>query len=101
MSDKFEVYEDRAGKFWFRLKSDSGEIVAVGEVYESKVSAKNGCEAVVRAATGAPIVEFEGTHYICRRGTNRALVSSSDVAKPSFYPAEQTLIVDSHHDLRP
>jgi len=57
MAGKFEVYEDKAGKFRFRLKAGNGEVVAVGEAYETKAAAKNGCEAVQRAADGATVVE--------------------------------------------
>ena len=57
MAGKFEVYEDQAGKFRFRLKAGNGEIVAVGEAYETKAAAKKGCEAVQRAADGAKIVD--------------------------------------------
>ncbi|MCL2464061.1 MAG: DUF1508 domain-containing protein [Micrococcales bacterium] len=57
MAGKFEVYEDKAGKFRFRLKAGNGEIVASGEAYETKASAIKGCEAVQRAAADAKIVE--------------------------------------------
>jgi uncharacterized protein YegP (UPF0339 family) len=59
MSGKFEVYKDKAGKHRFRLKASNGEVVAVGEAYESKAAARNGCEAVQRAAAGATIVETD------------------------------------------
>ncbi|GAA3583814.1 YegP family protein [Amycolatopsis ultiminotia] len=59
MAGKFEVYEDKAGKFRFRLKAGNGEIVASGEAYETKASARAGCEAVQRAAEKASIVEKE------------------------------------------
>ena len=59
MAGKFEVYEDRAGKYRFRLKASNGEVVASGEAYETKASAKAGCEAVQRAAEGASVVETE------------------------------------------
>ena len=59
MAGKFEVYEDRAGKFRFRLKASNGQVVATGEAYESKAAAKKGCESVLRAATGAPIEEVD------------------------------------------
>lgn len=59
MAGKFEVYEDRAGKYRFRLKASNGEVVASGEAYETKSSAKQGCEAVQRAANGAAVVEVE------------------------------------------
>lgn len=57
MSGKFEVYEDRSGKFRFRLKASNGQIVAVGEGYETKAAAKKGCESVQKAADGASVVE--------------------------------------------
>ena len=59
MAGKFEVYEDHAGKYRFRLKASNGEVVASGEAYETKASAKAGCEAVQRAADGASVVEVE------------------------------------------
>ena len=57
MAGKFEVYEDNAGKFSFRLKAINGEVVAVGEAYESKSAAIKGTAAVQRAADGASVVE--------------------------------------------
>jgi len=56
MSGKFEVYEDKAGKFRFRLKAGNGEIVATGEAYNTLDSAKKGCDAVQRAAAGANVI---------------------------------------------
>jgi hypothetical protein len=52
---KFEVSEDKAWKFRFRLKAGNGEIVAQGEAYGSKSGAEEGCRAVQRAADGASI----------------------------------------------
>ena len=59
MAGTFEVYEDTAGKFRFRLKAGNGEIVAVGEAYDTQASAKEGCAAVQRAADGASVVEAD------------------------------------------
>jgi len=56
---KFEVYEDRAGKFRFRVKASNGQVVASGEAYEMRAAAKKGCESVQKAAEGAPIVETD------------------------------------------
>ena len=55
MAGKFEVYEDRAGKFRFRLKATNGQVVASGQPYETKAAAKKGCESVQKAAAGAKI----------------------------------------------
>jgi uncharacterized protein YegP (UPF0339 family) len=59
MAGKFEVYEDRAGKFRFRLKASNGQVVASGEAYETKAAARSRCESVQKAAEGAPIVETD------------------------------------------
>jgi uncharacterized protein YegP (UPF0339 family) len=59
VAGKFEVYQDRAGKFRFRLKASNGQVVATGEAYETKAAALKGCESVQRAADGALIVETE------------------------------------------
>jgi uncharacterized protein YegP (UPF0339 family) len=60
MAAKFEVYEDKAGKFRFRLKAGNGEVVATGEAYESKAAATKGCDAVKRAAAAADVVDLTG-----------------------------------------
>jgi len=52
---KFEIYQDNAGKFRFRLKAANGEVIAVGEAYESKDGCKNGIESI---KTNAPIAEI-------------------------------------------
>jgi hypothetical protein len=57
MAGKFEVYEDKAGKFRFRLKASNGQVVATGEAYETKAAAKKGCESVQKASAGAPVTE--------------------------------------------
>ncbi len=49
---KFELYEDKAGEFRFRLKARNGEIVAVSEGYKAKASCLNGIESVRKNAEG-------------------------------------------------
>ena len=58
MAGKFEIYKDKGGKFRFRLKASNGEIIAVGEAYESKASAKNGIASVQKNAAGATVVDL-------------------------------------------
>ena len=61
---KFEVYASGNGFRW-RLKAGNGEVVATSEEYSTKDGAKKGCEAVVRAANDAEIVEVESqTPYL-------------------------------------
>lgn len=57
MAGKFELYQDKAGKYRFRLKASNGQVVAVGEAYESKASALKGIESVRKNAADATIVE--------------------------------------------
>lgn len=56
---KFEVYQDKAGEFRFRLKATNGQIVAVGEGYTAKAGCLNGIESVKKNAPEAPIEEVE------------------------------------------
>lgn len=60
MAGKLELYEDRAGKWRFRLKAGNGQVIATGEAYESKSAAQNGIEPIKRNAPDAPVVEIEG-----------------------------------------
>ena len=54
---KFEVYQDKAGEFRFRLKAANGEIIATGEGYKKKPSCLNGIESIKKNAPDAGIVE--------------------------------------------
>lgn len=54
---KFEVYEDKAGEFRFRLKATNGQIIAVGEGYKAKAGCLNGIESVKKNAPDAEVVE--------------------------------------------
>jgi hypothetical protein len=55
MPGKFELYKDAGDKFRFRLKAGNGEIIAVGEAYESKAAALNGIDSVRRNAADAAL----------------------------------------------
>jgi len=54
---KFEVYEDKAGEYRFRLKATNGQIIAVSEGYKAKASCMNGIESVKKNAPEAEVVE--------------------------------------------
>ncbi|MBI9103759.1 MAG: YegP family protein [Spirochaetales bacterium] len=58
MAGKFEVYTDKAGKYRFRRKAGNGEVIAVGEAYESKAACLNGIESIRKNAPEAKIVEL-------------------------------------------
>jgi uncharacterized protein YegP (UPF0339 family) len=54
---KFEVYEDQAGHYRWRLKASNGQIVASsGESFASKSNAKEAAENV-KEHGGASVVE--------------------------------------------
>ncbi|AJC60181.1 YegP family protein [Streptomyces sp. 769] len=58
MAGKFEMYEDKAGKYRYRLKAGNGEIIAVGEAYNSKAACEKGIESVKRNAPTAEVREI-------------------------------------------
>lgn len=53
---KFELYQDKAGEYRFRLKARNGEIIATSEGYKTKTSCENGIESVRKNAPDAEIV---------------------------------------------
>ncbi|WP_327119813.1 YegP family protein [Nocardia sp. NBC_01730] len=57
MAAKFEIYKDKSDKYRFRLKAANGEVIAVGEAYESKAACKNGIESIKKNAPAADIVD--------------------------------------------
>ena len=54
---KFEMYQDKAGEYRFRLKARNGEIIAVSEGYTAKAGCLNGIESVQKNAGEADVVE--------------------------------------------
>jgi uncharacterized protein YegP (UPF0339 family) len=55
----FEIYEDRAGQWRWRLIHSNGNIVAdSGEGYATKSKAKEGIEAVKIGAADADVAEI-------------------------------------------
>ena len=54
---KFEMYQDKAGEYRFRLKAKNGEIIATSEGYTTKSACENGIESVRKNAPEAEIEE--------------------------------------------
>ena len=54
---KFEMYQDKAGEFRFRLKATNGQVIAVSEGYTAKANCLNGIESVQKNAVDAEIIE--------------------------------------------
>jgi len=57
---KFEVYQDKAGEFRFRLKARNGENILSGEGYAAKAGCLNGIDSIRRNAPEAAVVTIEG-----------------------------------------
>lgn len=56
---KFEMYQDKAGEYRFRLKASNGQIIAVSEGYTAKAGCRNGIESVQRNAVTDQVVMEE------------------------------------------
>ena len=54
---KFELFQDKAGDYRFRLKARNGEIIAASEGYTTKASCLNGIESVRKNAPIAEVAE--------------------------------------------
>lgn len=54
---KFEIYQDKAEEYRFRLKAGNGQVIAVSEGYTTLANCKNGVESVKKNAPDADVVE--------------------------------------------
>ena len=54
---KFELYQDRAGQYRFRLKATNGKIIAVSEGYGTRAACENGIQSVQVNAAEAELEE--------------------------------------------
>ncbi|WP_256297201.1 YegP family protein [Haloarchaeobius salinus] len=60
----FELYEDRAGKYRWRLVASNGEIIGdSGEGYTTKSGARDAIGRIRERAPDAAIPSFEDTHF--------------------------------------
>ena len=53
---KYELYQDKAGEFRFRLKAANGQNIGKSEGYKAKASAKKGIASIGKNAPEAPVV---------------------------------------------
>jgi len=56
---KYELYQDKAGQFRFRLKAANGEIIGRSEGYKAKASAKKGIASIGKNAPDAPVITIQ------------------------------------------
>ncbi len=57
---KYEVYQDKAGEYRFRLRAKNGQIILSGEGYGTKANCQNGIASIGKNAPDAEIVLLEG-----------------------------------------
>ncbi|MFC5908175.1 YegP family protein [Streptacidiphilus monticola] len=55
MPGKFEVYQEKAQEYRFRLKTATGEVVAVSEAHDSMEACRRAIEAVRKHAPYAKL----------------------------------------------
>lgn len=55
MDGQFELYQDRSGKYRFRLKNRKGLLIAVSGVYPTKAEAKGAIKSLRKTAPKATI----------------------------------------------
>ena len=60
---KFELYQDRAGPYRFRLRSRNGAIIAVSEAYSTKSGCLDGIESVRNNVNSAENSNFSPNKY--------------------------------------
>jgi len=56
---KYELYQDKAGEFRFRLKAGNAQIIGKSEGYKAKASAKKGIASIGKNAPDAPVIVQE------------------------------------------
>ena len=55
---KFQVYQDKAGEYRFRLTAKNGQTIAVSEGYVKMKSCLNGVNSVKKNSVDAPVEEL-------------------------------------------
>jgi uncharacterized protein YegP (UPF0339 family) len=54
----FNIWQSKDGQFYFEMKGDNGETVAVSELYRRKESAENTIEAIKEGAANAGVSDL-------------------------------------------
>ena len=82
MPGKFELYQGKDRKHYFRLKATNGETILASQGYKSKASARNGVDSVRRNALRSGGLEPRqgraGQHYFVVKATNGQVIGTSE-----------------------
>jgi len=55
---RYNIYQDKSGKFRFSLKAANGEIIGQSQGYATDMSCRKGIESVKKNSSDSPIVEI-------------------------------------------
>ena len=58
MAAKFEIFDDKGGKYHVHLKVPNGEIIVASQAYTTKAHAQTGIEAIKKHAPGAEVKDL-------------------------------------------
>ncbi|WP_037317343.1 YegP family protein [Ruegeria halocynthiae] len=82
MAGKFEIFNDKAGEFRFRLKAGNGEIILASEGYAQKAGAENGIASVKSNAPNDDRYERKetksGGHMFNLKASNGQVIGTSE-----------------------
>jgi len=82
MAGKFEIYNDKAGEFRFRLKASNGQNILASEGYSAKAGCTNGIESVkTNAPSNARYERKEttaGKYMFNLKSTNGQVIGTSE-----------------------
>lgn len=80
---KFELYEGKNKKFYFRLKAGNGQVILVSQGYSAKPAAKNGIKSVktnvVKDEQFDRKESKNGKHYFNLIARNKEIIGSSEM----------------------
>lgn len=57
---KFEIFDDKGGKYHFHLKAPNGEIIVASQAYATKANAHKGIDAIKKHAADAKVEDLTG-----------------------------------------
>ncbi len=83
MAGKFEIYQDKAGEYRFRLKAGNGENILASEGYKDKGGAENGIASVKKNAVENDRFEIKdstsGKSYFVLKAANHQVIGQSQM----------------------
>ncbi|MCU7849367.1 MAG: YegP family protein [Candidatus Thiodiazotropha sp. (ex Lucinoma kastoroae)] len=82
MAGKFEIYQDKAGEYRFRLKASNGQNILASEGYKAKSGCTNGVESVRKNAPDDARYERKetaaGKHMFNLKAANNQVIGTSE-----------------------